>query len=187
MQPSIKLEDRGDSWVHWVNQVAQGEQAALGSLYDATSGLVYGLTLRILGDTSAAEEVTLDVYLQVWRQAGRFDSTRGRVSTWLMTIARSRAIDRLRSRQKLPQTDSLEAVAEPHSEASGPEELAMAAQRQIQVRQGLATISVEQRLVIELAFFGGLSQSEIALKLNKPLGTIKTRIRSGMIVLRRVV
>jgi RNA polymerase sigma-70 factor (ECF subfamily) len=157
----------------------------LAFLYDASSRLVYGLALRILGDAGAAEEVTLDVYLQVWRQADRFDATRGRVSTWLMTMARSRAIDKLRAKpRELSESETLEAVAEAPSEIPGPEQSAGLAQQQAQVRKALDTLSEEQRHVIELAFFSGLSQSEIALKLNEPLGTIKTRIRSGMLKLR---
>jgi len=87
---SLQPQKTSDAWVQWVSQVAQGDESALASLYDSSSRLVYGLALRILGDRGAAEEVTLDVYLQVWRQANRFDSDRGRVSTWLIAMARSR-------------------------------------------------------------------------------------------------
>lgn len=182
---SKQPQSSDNTWVNWVSQVARGDESALAFLYDASSRLVYGLALRVLGDAGAAEEVTLDVYLQVWRQADRFDATRGRVSTWLMTMARSRAIDKLRAKpRELSESETLEAVAEAPSEIPGPEQSAGLAQQQAQVRKALDTLSEEQRRVIELAFFSGLSQSEIALKLNEPLGTIKTRIRSGMLKLR---
>ena len=182
------LQPQSGTWVDWVSQMAQGNESALASLYDASSRLVYGLALRILGEPGAAEEVTLDVYLQAWRQANRFDPARGRVSTWLMTMARSRAIDKLRARpQELSQSETLEAVAETQSESPGPEQSAAVAQQQAQVRKALATLSSEQRHAIELAFFSGLSQSEIALKLKEPLGTIKTRIRNGMLKLRELL
>jgi RNA polymerase sigma-70 factor (ECF subfamily) len=185
---SLKPQSSDDIWVRWVSQVARGEEPALANLYDASSRLVYGLALRILGDTGAAEEVTLDVYLQVWRQADRFDPARGRVSTWLLAMARSRAIDKLRVRpQELSHSESLETVAETRSEIPGPEEAAAVAQQQTQVRQALNALSDEQRRAIELAYFSGLSQSEIALKLNEPLGTIKTRIRNGMLKLRALL
>jgi len=171
--------------VHWVSQIVQEDESALAHLYDASSPLVYGLALRILGDAGAAEEVTLDVYLQVWKQANRFNPLRGRVSTWLMTMARSRAIDKLRGRaQERSQADTLEAVPETQSESLDPEQSAAVAQQQAQVRKALSALSEDQRLAIELAFFNGLSQNEIALRLKEPLGTIKTRIRNGMLRLR---
>ena len=185
---SLQTRSSDDSWVTWVRQVAQGDESALALLYDASSRLVYGLALRILGEAGAAEEVTLDVYLQVWRQADRFDPARGRVSTWLMTMARGRAIDKRRAKpQELSESETLEAVAETQSEIPGPELSAALAQQQAQVRKALDTLSNEQRHAIELAFFSGLSQSEIALKLKEPLGTIKTRIRNGMLKLRELL
>src|SRR6185503_20449236 len=187
-QESLQPQPSNDTWVRWVSQIVQEDQSALAQLYDASSPLVYGLALRILGDAGAAEEVTLDVYLQVWKQANRFNPLRGRVSTWLMTMARSRAIDKLRGRaQELSQAESLEAVAETRSENPDREQSAAVAQQQAQVRDALSTLSEDQRRAIELAFFNGLSQNEIALKLNEPLGTIKTRIRNGMLKLRELL
>jgi len=185
---SLQPQKTSDAWVQWVSQVAQGDESALASLYDSSSRLVYGLALRILGDPGAAEEVTLDVYLQVWRQANRFDSDRGRVSTWLIAMARSRAIDKLRATpQELSQNETLEAVIETQSESPDPEQSAAVAQQHAYVRQALKTLNHEQREAIELAYFGGLSQSEIASKLNEPLGTVKTRIRNGMLKLRELL
>ena len=187
-QESLQSRPSNDTWVNWVSQIVQEDESALARLYDASSPLVYGLALRILGDAGAAEEVTLDVYLQVWKQANRFDPVRGRVSTWLMTMARSRAIDKLRGKaQELSQAESLEAVAETRSENPDPEQSAAVAQQQAEVRKALSTLSEEQRHAIELAFFNGFSQNEIAMKLNEPLGTIKTRIRNGMLKLRELL
>ena len=187
-QESLQPRSSNDTWVHWVGQVAQEDESALAQLYDASSPLVYGLALRILGDAGAAEEVTLDVYLQVWKQANRFDPVRGRVSTWLMTMARSRAIDKLRGKaQELSQAETLDAVAETPSENPDPEQSTAVAQQQARVRKALNTLSEEQRHAIELAFFSGFSQNEIAMKLNEPLGTIKTRIRNGMLKLRELL
>ena len=187
-QESLQSRPSNDTWVNWVSQIVQEDESALARLYDASSPLVYGLALRILGDAGAAEEVTLDVYLQVWKQANRFDPVRGRVSTWLMTMARSRAIDKLRGKaQELSQAETLEAVAETRSENPDPEQSAAVAQQQAEVRKALSTLSEEQRHAIELAFFNGFSQNEIAMKLNEPLGTIKTRIRNGMLKLRELL
>ena len=177
-----------DKWADWISQMARGDESALGFFYDASNSLVYGLVFRIVGDACATEEVTLDVYLQVWRQANCFDSTRGRAFTWLMVMARSRALDKLRSRaQERSQNESLDAVAETKSETLDPEEIIVVAEQQAEVRQTLNTLSDEQRQPIELVYFGGLTQSEIALKLNQPLGTIKTRIRNGMLKLRETL
>ena len=187
-QESLQARPSNDTWVDWISQIVQEDESALARLYDASSPLVYGLALRILGDAGAAEEVTLDVYLQVWKQANRFDPVRGRVSTWLMTMARSRAIDKLRGKaQELSQAETLEAVAETRSENPDPEQSAAVAQQQAEVRKALSTLSEEQRHAIELAFFNGFSQNEIAMKLNEPLGTIKTRIRNGMLKLRELL
>lgn len=177
-----------DRWVSWISQMARGDESALASFYDATRRLVYGLAFRILGDTGAAQEVTLDVYLQVWRQANRFDSARGRVSAWLLVMARSRALDKLRVRpQESSQHETLEALAEVWSDAPGPEELAAISQLLAHVRLTLKTLSEKQRQAIELAYFGGLSQNEIALQLNQPIGTIKTRIHNGLVKLRELL
>jgi RNA polymerase sigma-70 factor, ECF subfamily len=172
----------------WVKRVAEGDQEALGALYDATSHLVHGLALRILGDSGTAEDVTLDVYMQVWQQAKRFDPTRGNVTTWLMTLARSRAIDRLRATAPQRSTsEPLEILIAARTTTPDPEESAQLSQQRARVWQALDALSADQRRAIELAFFGGLSQSEIALKLSVPLGTIKTRIRSGMLTLREIL
>lgn len=168
-----------------VQRIAQGDQAALATLYDQTNRLVYGLILRVLGDTSTAEEVLLDVYTQVWRQAANYDTSRGTPLAWLTTVARSRAIDRLRSGwQDQQRKEPLDAVGDAPACSANPEETTVASERQRFVRAALAELSPEQREVIELAYYAGLSHSEIAAKLNQPLGTVKTRTRLGMMKLR---
>jgi RNA polymerase sigma-70 factor (ECF subfamily) len=172
----------------WIKRVAQGDQTALGTLYDSTSPLVHGLVLRIVGDSGLAEDVTLDVYMQVWQQAKRYDPERGSAMAWLMTLARSRAIDRLRATgQQRSTSEPMEMLTEVRSTAPDPEESAQLSQQRSRVRQALHALNADQRRAIELAFFGGLSQSEIASKLSVPLGTIKTRIRSGMLTLREIL
>jgi RNA polymerase sigma-70 factor, ECF subfamily len=168
-----------------VGQIAQGDQAALAHLYDTTNRLVFGLILRVLGETGAAEEVLLDVYTQVWRQAATYDIQRGSPLAWLTTIARSRAIDRLRSGWQTQQRqESLDVVTDRETAAASPEEATVLSERQRLVKQALAQLSPEQREVIELAYYSGLSHTEIAAKLGQPLGTVKTRTRLGMLKLR---
>jgi RNA polymerase sigma-70 factor (ECF subfamily) len=158
------------------------------SLYDASSRALYGLLLRILNEHALAEEVLLDVYMQVWRQAASYDELRGSPMAWMLTIARSRAIDRLRSgRQELLLRESLDGFEENARSDSDVEETAATAEMQVIVRDALETLPAEQREVIELAYYDGLSHSEIALQLEQPLGTVKTRIRLGMTKLRDIL
>ena len=166
-------------------RVAAGDQLAMASLYQTSSRVVYGLLLRILNEHGLAEEVLLDVYMQVWRQAGSYDEGRGSPMAWMLTIARSRAIDRLRSgRQELLLRESFEALEENARSETDVEEAAEIAEVQGRVRDALETLPAEQREVIELAYYSGLSHSEIALQLEQPLGTVKTRTRLGMMKLR---
>lgn len=182
------IRARDQDLISLVEQVAAGDQAALATLYDTTNRLVYGLILRVLGDTSSAEEVLLDVYTQVWRQAASYDASRGTPLAWLTTIARSRAIDRLRSGwQDQQRKEPLETLGDAVADAANPEETTVASERQRLVRAALDTLSPEQREVIELAYYSGLSHSEIAEKLNQPLGTVKTRTRLGMMKLREAL
>jgi len=142
----------------------------------------------VLNDRGAAEEVTLDAYLQVWRQAHVFDAQRGRPLTWLMTIARNKAIDRLRSAAWKRHEQALPEEAAPIAlSVESPEEAAAGAQTRRQVRAALAQLKPEQRELIEIAYFGGLTQQEISDKLGLPLGTVKTRMRTGMLKLRELL
>jgi len=171
-------------WADLMRRAACGDHSALAAFYDATSQLVFGLALRILGDRDAAEDAVVEVYSQVWREANGYDPQRGTPYTWLLTLTRSRAIDMLRARKREPVNDPLDAATEVESSAPTPEDVSVAAQRHRMVRRALDGLSMEQREAIELAYFRGLSHSEIALQLGQPLGTIKTRIRLGMMRMR---
>ena len=170
-----------------IARISAGDQDALGRFYDATRRLVFGLLLRILNDEGAAEEVLLDVYMQVWRQAGQYDLKRGAPQAWVVTIARSRAIDRLRSTKhevKLKEPlDTTNLPSEPMDEV----EMVLDSERRRIVRAALDGLPAEQREIIELAYYSGFSQAEIALKLGQPLGTVKTRTRLAMMKLREAL
>jgi len=168
-----------------VARAAEGDQMALAALYDETSALVYGFALRILRDQHAAEDVTIDVYAQVYRQVSSYDANRGTPSAWLLTLTRSRAIDRLRQEvQRREREESLEATTRMPSLSAGPEECSATTELRRLVQRALALLTPEQWQVIELAYYAGLSQNEIAAKLGQPLGTVKTRIRTGLMLLR---
>lgn len=185
---NMESRNRDQELISVVQKIAQGDQTALAALYDSTHRLAYGLILRVLGDASSAEEVLLDVYTQIWRQAANYDTSRGGPLAWLMTIARSRAIDRLRSGwQERQRKEPLDLLSDRETEAATPEENTVVAERRKFVRAALNSLSPEQREVIELAYYGGLSHSEIAVKLNQPLGTVKTRTRLGMMKLREAL
>ena len=172
-------------------RVARGDEQALGALYDRWSPLVFSLCAHILGDDDEAEEAVEETFWQAWRQAERYDAGRGAVSTWLTTIARTRALDRLRSRRRrqeqpmtnLTETDraQVDATARRTDDPARDAELT---ERRSLVRQALLALPAEQREVLELAYFRGFSQSEIAEQTGQPLGTIKTRARLAMEKLR---
>ena len=175
-------------WAQLIALTAQGDQRALATFYDRTSPQVFGLVLKILNNREEAEEVTLDVYTQVWRQAHTYDQTRGAPGAWLMTLARTRAIDRFRAGAvEHGRLESLDAVEFLISNDETPEQDVEGRERRRYVQQALAILSEEQRQAIALAYFYGLSQSEIAQKLELPLGTVKTRIRLGMMKLREAL
>ena len=179
---------QNQDWVAQMEQIAAGDQAALARFYELTNRMAFGLILRILGDRSTAEEVLLDVYTQVWRQATNYRRERGTPLAWLTTIARTRALDRLRAgRQEMQRKETLEAVAEARSSAPDPEESVASHEHQRLVRRALAALTFEQRQVLELAYFSGMSHSEIATYLGQPLGTVKTRTRLGMLKLKEML
>jgi RNA polymerase sigma-70 factor (ECF subfamily) len=171
-----------------VRRMAGGDGEALSQLYDRHARAVYSLALRVLGDGPEAEEVTQDVFAQAWRQAARYDTSRGAVVAWLLMMSRSRAIDRLRSRRGLPPVsgDAELTLGLLPDRSEGPERAALSAERASRVRQGLDALPLVQRIAIELAFFEGLTHVEIAERLEVPLGTIKTRIRLGLMKLKDV-
>lgn len=175
-------------WAGFFARIAAGDQSALAELYDASSAKVFGLAMKILGDRDAAEEVTVDVYTQVWRKIASYDAQRGTPGSWLMTMTKNRAIDGFRSRylERGRQVPLDEAAELPGHEAT-PEQYSAGLERQRLVQAALAMLSTEQRQAIALAYYWGMSQSEIADRLKLPLGTVKTRMRLGMIRLREVL
>ena len=172
-------------WRDYLGRSAGGDQSALAALYDESSQLVYSVVLRVLGDVADAEEVTMDVYTQVWRSAAGYDGSRGTVTAWLITLARSRAIDRLRSRSsRLQNETAFPETFDLPSAGLSPERQTEDMQTRRRVTAALQTLPPEQREVVRLAFFAGLTHSELAARLQQPLGTVKTRLRMGMMKLR---
>ena len=176
--------------VQLIHQIAEQNQAALSQLYDLYARLVYAVVFKILGSVEEAEEVVLDVFAQVWRSAQRYDEKKGRVDSWLLMMARSRALDRLRSRQR--QTKVVDASTQVVKTESGtsiaiPEENLLIQERRDQVMAALTKIPISQREVIELAYYQGLTQKEIAARIGVSLGTVKTRIRLGLNKLRGIL
>ena len=172
-----------------VRRVASADQGALGELYDATSPTVFGLIRRIVGDYSVAEEVTIDVYTQVWRLASAYSEEKGSPVTWLMMLARSRAIDHLRSRARRvkEQERPIEVAFDQCHPDPDPEKAAISRNCRQIVRNILANLEPEQVSMLQLAFFEGLSHGEIAARTGIPLGTVKTRIRAGMMRMRELL
>ena len=151
-------------------------------IYDRYAGIVYSVALRVLADTGAAEDVLQEVFLQLWRNPEIFDARRGNLAAWLAVIGRNRAIDALRKRR--PETDVEEIIVPLDCEL---EEEAVRKEAASKVRAELAQMPQAQRSALEMAFFQGLTHSEIAEKTGEPLGTIKTRIRNGLLALRKCV
>jgi RNA polymerase sigma-70 factor (ECF subfamily) len=167
-----------------MQRLVAGDRKAFTALYDTTSGLVYRVALRILRDPTAAEEVAIEVYMQVHQQAARYDDRRGTPSAWLQILTRSRAIDRRRQDALRRQKEVSPAVVVPSSFALGPEAYSTALEQHRVLQKALTTLSLHQRQVIHMAYFEGLSHSEIAARLGQPLGTVKTRVRTGLRCLR---
>ncbi len=165
--------------------IAGGDRAALATLYDRHSPLLLAICRRVLKDANEAEDVLTDIFFEVWRKADRFDAGRGSPLTYLVTLSRSRAIDRKRSRDSRPKvtSDFTDAAAQADPVPTPLEFIDTQEQTQ-QIRKALAGLEQAQREVIECAYYDGLSHSEIAEKLNRPLGTVKTYIRQGLIRLR---
>ena len=173
-----------------VERLARGDAAALAELYDRHGRLVFSLAARMLSDHGEAEDLTQDVFTLAWRNATRYDPARGAVAAWLLVTTRTRAIDRLRSRKIRPGAASeddvrrLEAIPE-----AAPSVELIVADRQMagRVRDALAALPADQRHALELAYFEGLSHSEIGERTGAPLGTIKSRIRTGLARLRQAL
>jgi RNA polymerase sigma-70 factor, ECF subfamily len=163
-----------------ITRIRAGDESAMADLYDRYSGIVYGVALRVLANTSAAEDVVQEVFLQLWRNPQAFDADRGKLAPWLAVIARNRAIDLLRKRPMEDDIDELPISTGVDLEDEASQRLAIS-----KVRSVLGQLPADQRRLLEMAFFEGLTHTEIASKTGEPLGTVKTRIRSGLVALRK--
>ena len=182
LQPRPAQEDD----VALLKAIAARNEAALAQLYDRYRAILFGLLMRILNNREEAEDVLQEVFLQVWRKATDFDENRGRPFTWLVTLTRSRGIDRLRTlaaRERVAETSARE-VSEETSDAATD---AFKSEQRGLVTKALSQLPDEQKRPLMLAYFDGLTQSEIAARLGAPLGTVKTRMRTGMMNLRELL
>lgn len=164
-----------------VTAIRAGEESALATLYDRYSSIVYSVALRVLQDTGSAEDVLQDIFMQLWRKPGAFDASRGNMGAWLAVIARNRAIDALRKRR--PENDIEDVIVSVEPDLASDAERSRAMEK---VRGALSSMPAPQRSALEMAYFEGLTHSEIAEKTGEPLGTVKTRIRSGLLSLRKL-
>ncbi|MDX1664081.1 MAG: sigma-70 family RNA polymerase sigma factor [Candidatus Promineifilaceae bacterium] len=170
-----------------IRLIAEGDEAALEALFDRHVRLLFSISVHLVGNQLAAEEIALDVFVRVWENAESYQPERAKVTTWLTTITRYRAIDYLRRQGRRPESDSVSwdvLPVKPLPPQNSPEQLAGNALRRERIRGALRQIPDEQRRVLLLAYFGGLTQQEIADRLDLPLGTVKTRIRLGLQKLR---
>ncbi len=169
-------------------RIAQGSTDALADLYDRHAAIVFGLARRIVSRAEDAEEVVQDVFAQIWKQAARYSGGRGTVAGWIVMLTRTRAIDRLRARRARPDEDRGEdagAAMSLTSASADPERVALSGEQVQRVAGALAALPESQRSLVDLAYFEGLSQSEIAARTGMPLSTVKTRMRSAMGTLRQ--
>ncbi|WP_241985618.1 MULTISPECIES: ECF RNA polymerase sigma factor SigK [Cryobacterium] len=173
-----------DSQEELLGRVAQGDEAAFGELYDQIAPRVLGLVRRLLVDPAQSEEVTQEIFLEIWQTATRYEAQRGGASTWILTMAHRRAVDRIRSSQASRDRDvkiGIRDLAVAYDEVS--ETVAVRIEHE-RVEKAMSRLTELQRQAISLAYYGGLSQSEVAERLQIPLGTVKTRLRDGLIRLR---
>jgi len=165
-----------------VSAVRVGNQDAMAQLYDRYSQVVYAVAMRVLGDTAAAEDVLQEIFMQLWRNPGACDASRGSLAPWLAVIARNRAVDTIRKRR--PQDDISEVTLGVEPDMAAEADRSRVAEK---VRAVLKDMPPPQRGALEMAYFEGYSHSEIAQKTGEPLGTVKTRIRAGLTLLRKAV
>ena len=176
-----------DEWLQLVRAVAAGDQGALHSIYEQTHRVVFTLIVRITANRETAEELTLDVFYDVWRKASTYDPANGSVIGWIMNQARSRAIDRLRFDQRKKRVNIYPDSLRPATDVVDPQQAFLFEEQSRLLRNALEILSPEERNSIETAFFSELTYEETAKKLNQPVGTVKTRIRSGMGKLREAL
>ena len=185
IDPSPPLETSDAELVH---RVSLGDTAALEALYNRYARVVYSFAMRIVADPMLAEEILQEVFVRTWRQADRFQRSRGNFGSWLLSITHNLSIDEIRKRQRRPQksdaVDVSDALFGLVDDATNVEEAAQASALRLRIKTALLTLPDAQREAIELAFFGGMSQREISTHLDIPLGTIKTRMRLGLNKLR---
>jgi RNA polymerase sigma-70 factor, ECF subfamily len=174
-------------WVRLVRSIAGGDQLALHELYTQTHRIVFTLIVRITGNRETAEELTLDVFHDVWRRAARYNPANGNVVGWIMNQARSRAIDRLRFEQRKKRVNTQADSPTTATAASDPQDMFDLREQGRLLRHALQVLTPEERQIIETAFFSELTYRDVAAKLNQPLGTVKTRIRSGLGKLREAL
>ena len=174
-------------WVRLVQAIAAGDEQALHALYEQTHRIVFTLTMRITGNRETAEELTLDVFHDVWRRASAYDPASGSVVGWMMNQARSRAIDRLRFEQRKKRVPDHADTSVTIAPSSSPHDVLDARDQGRVLRDALQVLTNDERQAIETAFFSELTYREVAAKFNQPLGTVKTRIRSGLEKLRQVL
>ncbi len=187
-EPSpVNGDDRQQEQARLVAAMAKGDKQAMAALYDQLSGPLYSLAIRMLGDATEAQDLTQDIFIQLWRTAASYDAGRGSVFSWAVTLTRNRAIDRIRMRQRRAEILSTAAPELQPAAPAGDTDSAgtlWLREKSAAVRAALAELAPDQQQAIELAFFGGLTQQEIADRLKEPLGTIKARIRRGLLRLK---
>ena len=164
--------------------VAEGDQNAFGQLYDQLSGRVLGLVRRLLKDHAQSEEVTQEIFLEVWQNAKRYDPSKGSATTWILTMSHRRAVDRIRSSQSTRDRDTKIGLRDMETEYDSVSESVEISVEHERVGKALQRLTELQRQAVTLAYFGGYSHSEVAAMLSVPIGTVKTRLRDGMIRLR---
>jgi RNA polymerase sigma-70 factor, ECF subfamily len=174
-------------WVALVQSIAAGDQLALHALYERTHRVVFTLIMRISSNRETAEELTLDVFFDVWRRASRYDAANGTVLGWIMNQARSRAIDRLRFEKRKKRVDPQASDPLVTIETGDCHDVLEFKQQSQALRSALALLTPDERQTIEAAFFSELTYAEVAARFNQPLGTVKTRIRSGLNKLRQAL
>jgi RNA polymerase sigma-70 factor, ECF subfamily len=185
LPPALSSENRVADQAA-LDRMARGDHEALAELYDRHARPVFSLALRILQERTEAEDVVQEVFAQAWAQAARYDVHRGVVAAWLLTIARSRAIDRLRSKRTRPgaATDRESMLNQMPDGGVPPDVQLLSAEQVSTLRHALLALPTLQRIALELAYYEGLTHAEIADRLEQPLGTVKTRIRQAIIKLR---